>query len=94
MKHPFLKNPALFIWYLVFWIVISVTQYYLERNLFETNIGVTLVDVIISNTVFALLGIGVWYVVLGGKRRKQKPALCCALPCFCNGVLGLVLDVG
>jgi two-component system, LytTR family, sensor kinase len=72
MKHPFLKNPALFIWYLVFWIVISVTQYYLERNLFETNIGVTLVDVIISNTVFALLGIGVWYVVLGGNDENKS----------------------
>lgn len=72
MKHPFLKNPALIVWYLVFWITLSVIQYFLESKLYEVNMAVTLVDVIISNTLFAFLGMGIWYVVLGGNDENKS----------------------
>lgn len=72
MKHPLLKNPALFIWYFAFWIILSVIQYLLETKVFGANMAITLVDVIISNLMFALLGLGVWYVVIGGANEKRS----------------------
>ncbi|HPR60690.1 MAG TPA: histidine kinase [Prolixibacteraceae bacterium] len=72
MKHPFLKSPLLIVWYLVFWIILSVIQFFLERNIFELSLAVTLVDVIISNTIFAILGIGIWYVVLGSNDENKS----------------------
>jgi sensor histidine kinase YesM len=72
MKHPFFKNPALFVWYFVFWIILSVIQFILERNLYALNIGITLVDVIVSNTLYAFLGVGIWYVVIGGANENRS----------------------
>lgn len=66
MKHPLLKNPAYLIWYYTFWIILSVIQFFMEVRVFEANLSITLVDVIISNFIFSGLGMGVWYVVLGG----------------------------
>lgn len=71
MKHPLLKNPALLIWYSVFWIILSVVQFLLERNVFEAEIGITLVDVIVSNGLYAFLGLGIWYVVIGGVSENR-----------------------
>lgn len=71
MKHPLLKNPALLIWYLVFWIILSVVQFLLERNVFDADIGITLVDVIVSNGLYAFLGLGIWYVVIGGVNENR-----------------------
>ncbi|HKM94893.1 MAG TPA: histidine kinase [Prolixibacteraceae bacterium] len=72
MKHPFLKNPSLLIWYLIFWIAVSVIQYFLECSAYDTNIGITLVDVIVSNALFSILGIGIWYVVLGSNDENKS----------------------
>lgn len=75
MKHPLLKNPALFIWYFAFWIILSVVQFLLEMRLFDggdINIGIVLVDVVMSNLLFALLGLGIWYVVIGGSNQKRS----------------------
>lgn len=72
MKHPLLKNPALLIWYFAFWIILSVIQFLLETRVFNANLSITLVDVIISNVFFALLGLGVWYVVIGGASEKRS----------------------
>ncbi|MDA3927752.1 MAG: histidine kinase [Prolixibacteraceae bacterium] len=71
MKHPLFKNPALLIWYIAFWIILSVIQFLLETRIFGANLSITLVDVIISNVIFALLGLGVWYVVIGGVNEKR-----------------------
>lgn len=72
MKHPLFKNPALLIWYSLFWIILSVVQFLLERNIFNADISITLVDVLISNTLFAMLGLGVWYVVIGGVNENRS----------------------
>jgi two-component system, LytTR family, sensor kinase len=72
MKHPLLKNPALLIWYVVFWIILSVVQFFLELRVFNAVISISLVDVIISNSVYSLLGIGIWYVVIGVNTERKS----------------------
>lgn len=72
MKHPFFKNPALLVWYGLFWIIVSIIQFFFERTIYDLNIAITLVDVIVSNVVLALLGLGVWYVVIGSVNDKRS----------------------
>lgn len=72
MKHPLVKNPAIIIWYTVFWIILSLIQFFMELRIFEANLSITLVDVLISNSLFAVLGIGIWYVVIGGVNEKRS----------------------
>lgn len=72
MKHPLFKNPALLIWYFAFWIILSVIQFLLETRVFNANLAITLVDVIISNLIYAMLGLGIWYVVIGGVSEKRS----------------------
>jgi two-component system, LytTR family, sensor kinase len=65
MNHPLFRNKALLIWYFLFWIMLSVVQFFLELRIFEISISISLVDVLISNILFSILGLGVWYVVIG-----------------------------
>lgn len=72
MNHPLFKNPAFLIWYFIFWIILSVIQFFLDLRVFEANMSIALVDVIISNLIYSLLGLGIWYVVLGGNSEKRN----------------------
>lgn len=72
MKHPLFKNPALLIWYFVFWIILSVIQFLFDTRVFNANLAITLVDVIISNLIYMMLGLGIWYVVIGGANEKRS----------------------
>lgn len=72
MNHPLFKNPAFLIWYFVFWIILSVIQFYLDLRVFQANLSIALVDVIISNAIYAMLGLGIWYVVSGSNTEKRS----------------------
>ena len=72
MNHPLFKNPAFLIWYFIFWIILSVIQFFLELNVFQANLSITLVDVIISNALYAMFGLGIWYVVTGANSESRS----------------------
>lgn len=72
MNHPLFKKPAFLVWYYVFWIILSVAQFYMDLRVFDANIPITLVDVIVSNLIYSLLGLGIWYVVIGGHFESKK----------------------
>lgn len=63
MNHPLLKQPVMLIWYILFWLVLGVVQFFTEIQIAEANMTVALVDVLISSLIFALLGFGIWFVV-------------------------------
>lgn len=63
MNHPLFKQPVMLIWYVLFWLVLGVVQFFTEIQVMEANMTVATVDAIISYTIFALLGLGIWYVV-------------------------------
>jgi len=65
MNHPLFRNKALLVWYFLFWIALSVVQFFLELRIFEISISISLVDVLVSNILFSILGLGIWYVVIG-----------------------------
>mgnify|MGYP007016097767 FL=1 len=72
MNHPLFKKPAFLIWYGAFWMILSAIQFFLDLRVFEANLSIALVDVLVSNTIFGMLGLGIWYVVVGGTNEKRS----------------------
>ncbi|MCF8358362.1 MAG: histidine kinase [Prolixibacteraceae bacterium] len=72
MNHPLFKNPLFLIWYYVFWIILSMVQFFLDLRVFEADMSIALVDVIISNIIYSMLGLGIWYVVTSGHNEKKS----------------------
>jgi two-component system, LytTR family, sensor kinase len=72
MNHPLFKNPAFLIWYYIFWIILSAIQFFLDLKIFEADLSVTLIDVIVSNVIFSMLGLGIWYVVTSVHSEKRS----------------------
>ncbi len=72
MNHPLFKKPAFLIWYGAFWMILSAIQFFLDLRVFEANLSIALVDVLVSNTIFGMLDLGIWYVVVGGTNEKRS----------------------
>lgn len=72
MNHPLFKNPVFLIWYYIFWIILSVVQFYVDLRVFDAKMSIALVDVIISNIIYSLLGLGIWYVVSTSDFSSKK----------------------
>jgi two-component system, LytTR family, sensor kinase len=72
MKHPLFKQPAMLIWYYVFWVIVAVVHFFIEVRVFDANTAISLVDVLVSYLLFSLLGLGVWYVVTSSNSEKRS----------------------
>lgn len=48
MKHPLFKQPAMLIWYYVFWVISAVVHFFIEVRVFDANTALSLVDVLVS----------------------------------------------
>ncbi|MFZ4549748.1 MAG: hypothetical protein ACOYN4_20035, partial [Bacteroidales bacterium] len=57
----FTRNLTLY--YFAFWMAIAVIQFALSFGLYNQEIIVAVIESLVSNIVFALLGIGLWYMV-------------------------------
>ncbi|OQY02550.1 MAG: hypothetical protein B6I20_06785 [Bacteroidetes bacterium 4572_117] len=63
MLNPILKNSATILIYSFIWLVLLCGQWFLLLYFYEIPGLVALYDSLVFNSMFAVLGIGVWYVV-------------------------------
>lgn len=62
----------LWIYYIAFWMAIAVIQFALSYGVYEQDMIISVADSLISNTIFAVLGIGLWYMVrFSGKQSNS-----------------------
>jgi two-component system, LytTR family, sensor kinase len=62
----------LWIYYIVFWMAIAVIQFALSYGVYEQDMFISVADSLISNIIFAVLGIGLWYMVrFSGKQSNS-----------------------
>ncbi|MCX6258960.1 MAG: histidine kinase [Bacteroidia bacterium] len=69
MEHPFLKNIRLLIIYSAIWLLISAIHIAVLLYFYHIEIVPAVIDGLLFNLMFAVLGIPVWYVV-----RFVRPA--------------------
>jgi len=68
-KSFFARNLTLY--YFAFWMAIAAVQFALSYGLYNQELIVAIADSFISNSIFALFGIGLWYMVrFSGKQIK------------------------
>ena len=72
MNHPLFGNRKLIIIYFTVWIAISAIHIFLLNNIYSIQTDVAITDSLVFNSVFALFGIPVWYVVAYSKKGKYS----------------------
>ncbi len=62
MENSFITR-YLWIYYSVFWMAVAVIQFALSYGVYKQDMMISVADSLISNAIFAFLGIGLWYMV-------------------------------
>jgi two-component system LytT family sensor kinase len=70
MNHPFFGNRKLVIIYFSIWIAIAAIHIFILVNTYHLAFQTALTESVVSYTLFALLGIPIWYVVNFSKPGK------------------------
>lgn len=63
MFNPYFKNTYWFIGYLTIWLIIIILQFILLTVSADISITYTIVDTVIFNILFALIGLSLWFPV-------------------------------
>lgn len=63
VRHPFLSNVKLAIYYAVFWILTSLVYVLILTMYDDQNIGIAILKVITYPISFAIIGSAIWYVI-------------------------------
>lgn len=71
MDRTFLIRNLTF-YYLAFWMIVAVIQFALSYGVYDQDLINAVLDSLVSNSVFALLGVGLWYMIrFSGKQIKD-----------------------
>ena len=60
-KSFFTRN--LWIYYIAFWMAVAVIQFALSFGAYKQELIIAIADSVVTNLIFAFLGIGLWYMV-------------------------------
>jgi len=74
MINPILKNPRYFIYYLILWTLIGGVHFFVLFYLYDIDINQALIDSLVFNFTFYILGFLLWFPVRFWDNEK-KPLL-------------------
>ncbi len=72
-KHPFLSNPRLAIYYVLFWIVAAAVSILLKWLSFGMDAGVAAIEFFSLPFMFAIVGTPIWYVIKFSTLENNSP---------------------
>jgi sensor histidine kinase YesM len=61
--HPILKNRKSLITYIAIWVVVGSLNTFILLHFYSFDISIAVMESLVFNSMFALLGIGIWYPV-------------------------------
>jgi len=70
--HPILKNRTNLIGYGIIWVIIALLHLFILIYFYHFNLVISISESLIFNTIFALLGIGIWYPVYYTDLEQNK----------------------
>jgi len=89
MQNPFLSNRKSFITYSGIWVLVMGFHVFLLILSERVTIGFALADGIISNVLFAAIGLGLWFPIFFSRSEKEK-----ILSSFINHIFACVITIG
>ena len=60
-KSFFIRN--LWMYYIAFWVAVAAIQFALQYGVYDQDLTVATADCLVSNFIFALLGVGLWFMI-------------------------------
>ena len=63
LRHPFISNPRLAIYYTIFWLVAGSAMVLISTFVSGVAFGISVVEVFSFVIVYALIGSAIWYVI-------------------------------
>ena len=85
MLNPILKHRTYIIFYLIGWVIIAVAHVFVLQYYYEIDFEISIVDSLVFNLIFAILGINLWYVVRFSQKKSSPYNL------FINHLLAAVI---
>jgi two-component system, LytTR family, sensor kinase len=72
MQHPLFKNIRLFLVYLAVWLLISGIQFAILFFYYQVDPIAAIIDSVVFNLLFALLGISIWFIIRFSRSSKNN----------------------
>jgi two-component sensor histidine kinase len=88
MQNPILNNRKIFAYYLAIWIVVIIFHIILLNFSGPIPFGPAVADSVISNLLFAAIGLGLWFPIFFGKSDGEK-----LLSAIINNVVGGIITI-
>lgn len=72
MKHPFLQNRKLFIYYWSFWLLIGISAILIQWLVNDEPLKETLVEVFIGFVIYPTIGMSIWFAIKYNRFEDKK----------------------
>jgi len=72
MLHPFLKNSKSAFYYYLAWIIVSLIHFTMLNHYYDVPWQNAVTDALVFNVLFALVALGIWYVVRFADFEKEN----------------------
>ncbi|PTN07333.1 sensor histidine kinase [Mangrovibacterium marinum] len=63
MKHPFLNNRLLSIYYIVFWLVIGVLNFLIQAFWYDISYHLAVIDSFVIFILYPIMGSSIWFII-------------------------------
>ncbi|RKD91781.1 sensor histidine kinase [Mangrovibacterium diazotrophicum] len=63
MKHPFINNRILSLYYVVFWLVIGLINFVIQVFWYDMDISVGLIESVVIFGLYPIMGSSIWFII-------------------------------
>jgi len=63
MKHPFINNRLLSLYYVVFWLTIGFLNFLIEAFWYDINMRLALIDSFVIFILYPIMGSSIWFII-------------------------------
>lgn len=72
MKHPFINNRLLSVYYVVFWLVMGALNFLVQVLWYDVGIKLGLIESVIIFVLYPLMGTSIWYIIQYNGLNENK----------------------
>jgi sensor histidine kinase YesM len=63
MKHPFINNRLLSLYYVVFWLIIGFLNFLVQAFWYDINYNLALIDSFVIFILYPIMGSSIWFII-------------------------------
>ncbi|WP_163709865.1 sensor histidine kinase [Mangrovibacterium lignilyticum] len=63
MKHPFINNRVLSLYYIVFWLIIGLINFFVQVFWYDISYSLGFIESVVIFGLYPIMGASIWYVI-------------------------------